>query len=40
MVMQEEVSTITVYDGSQQCKVCGQIMTPLEAMYSEDGRCP
>lgn len=38
--MTEEISTLTVYDGSKQCKVCGQVMSPLEVMYSEDGRCP
>ncbi len=36
----EDISTVTIYDGSLQCKNCGYPMTPLEAMYSEDGRCP
>jgi predicted nucleic-acid-binding Zn-ribbon protein len=36
----EEVSTLTIYDGSVVCKKCGYPMTPLEAMYSDDGLCP
>jgi Zn finger protein HypA/HybF involved in hydrogenase expression len=38
--MNEDVSTLTVYDGSLQCKKCDYPMTPLEAMYSDDGLCP
>ena len=36
----EEISTLTIYDGSLECKKCGYPMTPLEAMYSDNGLCP
>lgn len=36
----EEISTLTIYDGSVECKKCGYPMTPLEAMYSDNGLCP
>ena len=39
MVM-EETSTVTIYDGTLPCKNCGYPMTPLEALYSDDGLCP
>jgi len=38
--MEENVSTLTIYDGTLLCKKCGYPMTPLEAMYSDDGLCP
>ena len=38
--MVEDVSTTTIYDGTRPCKKCGYPMTPLEAMYSDDGLCP
>jgi uncharacterized paraquat-inducible protein A len=38
--MQEDISTITIYDGSQPCRKCGMIMSPIDVMYSEDGYCP
>jgi predicted Zn-ribbon and HTH transcriptional regulator len=38
--MDEEISTTTIYDGSRMCKNCGYPMTPLEALYSDDGLCP
>ena len=36
----DDVSTVTIYDGTIMCKKCGYPMTPLEAMYSDDGLCP
>ena len=36
----EEISTVTIYDGSLPCKKCGYPMTPLEALYSDMGLCP
>ena len=36
----EDVSTVTIYDGTVFCKKCGQPMNPVEAMYSPDGVCP
>lgn len=36
----EEISTVTIYDGSVECKNCGYPMTPLEALYSDNGLCP
>ena len=38
--MAEDISTLTVYDGTVLCKKCGYPMTPLESMYSPDGICP
>jgi predicted nucleic-acid-binding Zn-ribbon protein len=38
--MNEDISTLTIYDGSLKCKNCGYPMTPLEAMYSDNGLCP
>ena len=38
--MTEDITTQTIYDGSLVCKKCGYPMTPLEAMYSDDGLCP
>jgi len=38
--MAEDISTTTIYDGTLVCKNCGYPMTPLEAMYSDDGLCP
>jgi hypothetical protein len=36
----DDVSTVTIYDGTILCKKCDYPMTPLEAMYSDDGLCP
>ena len=38
--MSEDISTTTIYDGTIMCKACGYPMTPLEALYSDDGLCP
>jgi|APCry1669190327_1035288.scaffolds.fasta_scaffold00626_11 hypothetical protein len=39
--MLDDISTETIYDGSVPCRRCGMVMTPLEVMYSYDGRtCP
>lgn len=40
VVAVDDVSTVTIYDGTIMCKKCGYPMTPLEAMYSDDGLCP
>jgi len=40
VIVDEDVSTLTIYDGTLPCKKCGYPMTPLEAMYSDDGLCP
>jgi hypothetical protein len=36
----DDISTLTIYDGTLPCRKCGYPMTPLEAMYSDDGLCP
>lgn len=37
----DPISTQTIYDGSSLCRRCGAIMTPMEVLYSYDGRtCP
>ena len=36
----EDISTVTLYEGSLPCKKCGYPMTPLEALYSDLGLCP
>lgn len=36
----DDISTVTIYDGTVMCKKCGYPMTPLEAMYSDNGLCP
>ena len=38
--MDEDISTVTIYDASLACKRCGYPMTPLEGLYSDDGLCP
>ena len=40
MVGDEELSTDTVYEGSRQCLVCGNFMTPIEALYTGGKECP
>ena len=40
VVAVDDVSTVTIYDGTILCKKCDYPMTPLEAMYSDDGLCP
>jgi Zn finger protein HypA/HybF involved in hydrogenase expression len=39
-VAAEEITTMTIYDGSLPCKKCNYPMTPLEALYSDMGLCP
>jgi len=38
--MDEEITTVTIYDGTVPCKNCDYPMTPIEALYSDDGLCP
>jgi len=38
--MADDISTTTIYDGTLFCKKCEYPMTPLEAMYSDNGLCP
>ena len=38
--MSEAISTTTIYDGTMFCKKCGYPMTPIEALYSDNGLCP
>jgi hypothetical protein len=37
--MKEEISTITIYDGSVMCRKCGKIMTPVEVFYMDGDVC-
>ena len=36
--MSEHTFTDTIYVGSKECGRCGNIMAPVEASYSHDGR--
>lgn len=36
--MSEHTFTDTIYVGSRECGRCGNIMAPVEASYSHDGR--
>ena len=38
--MKEEISTETIYDGSEVCRKCGALMTPLEVFYMDGDICP
>jgi formylmethanofuran dehydrogenase subunit E len=33
----DHTTTETIYSGSKECNKCGNIMAPIEAMYSHDG---
>ena len=36
----DQVSTVTIYDGTVFCRKCGAPMTPLEVLYSDSDVCP
>ena len=36
----DDISTLTIYDGTVMCRKCGAPMTPLEVMYSDGDLCP
>lgn len=33
-----DISVETIYQGSKVCSRCGDLMTPMEVMYSHDGK--
>ena len=37
--MTEDISTDTFYEGSQICRKCGKLMSPLEVMYMDGNTC-
>lgn len=39
-MVEEDTNYETMYEGSRMCRKCGHFMTPVEAMFSEDGSCP
>jgi NADH pyrophosphatase NudC (nudix superfamily) len=39
-VVNDEIDTETVYEGSRICPKCGHMMTPLEVMYAGGNICP
>ena len=38
--MDEEITAVTIYEGTVPCTNCDYPMTPIEALYSDDGLCP
>jgi hypothetical protein len=38
--MVEEISTLTIYDGSRICRKCGEVMDPVVVMYGDGKVCP
>lgn len=36
----DQISTVTIYDGTVFCRKCGAPMTPLEVLYSDSDVCP
>lgn len=40
LILMDEVTTETIYDGSMLCPKCGKAMTPLEVMYTDGKMCP
>lgn len=38
--MEEQISTLTIYDGSRLCKKCGSVMDPLVVLYGDGKVCP
>ena len=36
----ETINIETVYEGSQICPRCGNLLTPLEVLYTSLGLCP
>jgi len=33
-VLEDQTSGTTVYEGSQVCRVCSELLTPLEVLYN------
>ena len=39
-LVMETINIETVYEGSQICPRCGNLLTPLEVLYTSLGLCP
>lgn len=36
LFVEDRTSTVTIYDGSKLCRVCGDVLTPVEVYYNGD----
>lgn len=34
--LDDQTSTVTVYEGSRLCRACGAVLTPIEVYYNDD----